>query len=217
MSWSQELFGPAVPMSHAVGIVLGCYLLGCFATGYYVVRFRLGRDVRELGSGNTGARNVGRILGPGGFFVALLGDFGKGTLAAVVVWQWTLDGRLAALAMLAVVAGHIWPAQLGLHGGKGVATSLGALMVCDFEVALALAGSFIVSWSLLRRTVPSGLVAFGLMPLAAMFLGRQPWEVIALSLLAGMVLLAHRKNFVEEFAAFAARRAVQPKPDQSFK
>ena len=61
--------------------VLTSYCLGCFTAGYYWVRSRTGLDIRQQGSGSVGARNAGRVLGPGAFLVTFLLDFGKGALA----------------------------------------------------------------------------------------------------------------------------------------
>ncbi len=217
-SWTQQVFGPAVPLNQAMAVFLGSYVLGCLATGYYLVRIWFGQDLRELGSGSTGAKNVRRFLGLGGFLLTLMGDIGKGAVAVWVVRYFTLDDRLAALAMLAVVLGHIWPFQLSFRGGKGMATSLGALLLFDFRLTLLSVGVLLALFCFLRRTVLSGLIAFALVPLLAkMIMGRQVWEVIALSLLAGMVLVAHRKNLIDEAAQLAGRPPVQPKPDEFFK
>jgi len=97
--------------TQASWIGLCAYLLGCFTTGYYLVRRRTGQDIRELGSGNVGAKNVGRVLGWTGFWVTLAGDSAKGALAVWSARRFTNDDNLAALAMLAgtlpVSAGQI--------------------------------------------------------------------------------------------------------------
>ena len=82
MAWVEQL--QSANWFQATGCALGAYLLGCLATGYYLVRARTGRDIREFDSGSTGARNVGRMLGKTGFGLTVLGDFGKGMLA---VWS----------------------------------------------------------------------------------------------------------------------------------
>ena len=186
-------------MSHVTSIFLGCYILGCFATGYYLVRWRLKQDVREMGSGNVGARNVGRVLGAPGFCITLAFDFAKGALAVGATRYFGDDFRLAGLAMLAVVVGHIWPIQLGFHGGKGVATTLGALAVYDYKLILAFGVLFAVFFVVFRRTTLSGLVAFAFVPLAATFLEPDNVKAVVTSIVAGLVLLAHRKNLMEEF------------------
>jgi glycerol-3-phosphate acyltransferase PlsY len=185
--------------------------LGCLTTGYYLVRLRLGQDLREIGSGTVGARNVGRILGWPGFVLTVLGDLGKGALAVWGAEQFTTDSRLVALAMLCVVAGHVWPAQLRFHGGKGVATSLGALLVYDYHLAGAFVLAFVVAYAFIRRTVLPGLFAFVCLPMVSYYLERSPGKAFFLSLLAGIVLLEHRKNVVEEFAQWLDRRPAPAK------
>jgi glycerol-3-phosphate acyltransferase PlsY len=145
MTWIEHL--QSANWFQATGSVLGAYLLGCFATGYYLVRARTGKDIREIESGSTGARNVGRVLGKPGFVLTVFGDFGKGALAVWGAWEWTNNHHLAAVAMLAVVAGQIWPAQLRFRGGKGVAASLGALLVFDYRMALTFAVLFLAGLS----------------------------------------------------------------------
>lgn len=212
MTWIEQIFGQSVSGGRVVGVLLGGYVAGCLTTGYYLVRMRLGMDIREMGSGSVGAKNVGRIMGMPGFCFTWLGDVAKG---AVVVWAvryWWNDPRLTGLAMLAAVFGHIFPAQLGFRGGKGVSTSFGALMVYDFRLAVAFLalGAF---FSLFGRVTPAGLIAFALLPVAAKMLDRGPLEIIIISALAGMILFAHRKNLLDEFAHLASPEDAHTKPD----
>jgi glycerol-3-phosphate acyltransferase PlsY len=197
----------------ATGSVLGAYLLGCFATGYYLVRARTGRDIREIESGSTGARNVGRVLGKSGFLLTVLGDFGKGALAVWGTQEWTNNHHLAALAMLAVVAGQIWPAQLRFRGGKGVAASLGALLVFDYRMALTFAVLFLVGLVVMRKTVFPAMFAFACLPLASLWFNHDGLMAMLAAVLSAMILFAHRRNIGEEFAALLARRGVVPKPE----
>jgi acyl phosphate:glycerol-3-phosphate acyltransferase len=185
----------------ATGCALVGYFLGCFATGYYLVRTRLGADIREMGSGNIGARNVGRVLGKSGFLLTVFGDFGKGALAVWLANEWTAEDDFASLAMLAAVAGHLWPAQLKFHGGKGVATSLGALLVFDFRLALAFAILFLSGFVFARKTTLPAMLAFATLPAAGWFFGQDKFSILLLATLAVMILFAHRKNLAGEFAA----------------
>lgn len=217
MTWIQQIFGESVQLSHVLSIFFGCYILGCFTTGYYLVRWRLGRDVRETGSGNAGAKNVGRLLGLSGFATTLVGDFAKGALAVWATKHFFDDYRLMGFAMLSVVMGHIWPVQLGFRGGKGVATSLGAMVIYDFHLALAFLalslGLFIIS----RRITLSGLLAYALLPLAVTFMEPRALRAVVVSLLAGMILLSHRKNLLEEFTGYSERREPRGKDHSSTK
>jgi glycerol-3-phosphate acyltransferase PlsY len=197
--------------SQGVCIALGAYLLGCFATGYYLVHHRTGQDIREVGSGSVGARNVGRLLGWQSFVAVLLGDLAKGILAVWVTGHFIKDDRQVGLAMLGVVAGHLWPAQLHFRGGKGVATSLGALLIFDPHLLGAFAVFFAAAFVLLRKTVLPGLFAFACLPIASFFMDHTPGKVVEISILAVMVFVAHRRNLVEEISHLIDRRHIEPK------
>ena len=215
MAWMEQL--RSANWSQATCTAIAAYLLGCFTTGYYLVRLRLGQDLRDLGSGSVGARNVGRLLGWQGFLLTLLGDFGKGALAVWITRHFTTDDRLVLVAMVAVVVGHVWPAQLLFRGGKGMATSLGALLICDHELALVFALLFAAAFAALRKTVLPGLFALACLPLMSWYLGHDPAEVIGTFALAGVVLFAHRRNLATELSQFLDRRNLHPKqpPHQS--
>jgi len=215
MTWIQQIFGESVQPSHVLSIFIGCYILGCFTTGYYLVRWRLHQDIREIGSGSVGAKNVARVLGAYGFFLTVLGDFSKGALAVWATRHFFDDYRLMGFAMLAVVVGHVWPLQLGLRGGKGVATSLGAMALYDFHLALAFAAMTLVLLILTRRFTLSGIVAFALLPLAVTFMEPVALRAVVVSLLAGLILFSHRRNLLEEFIGYTERRLARSKNDSS--
>jgi len=209
MPWIEQL--QSANWSQASYIALSAYLLGCFTTGYYLVRMRTGQDIRELGSGSVGAKNVGRILGWRGFLTTVLGDICKGIFAVWVAHHFTQDDRVLALAMVAVVVGHIWPAQLWFHGGKGIATSLGALLIYDYHLIVAFLILFVSFFAVLRKTVLPGIFAIGCLPLVSMYLAHEPAKVVAVSFVAGLVFITHRKNLLEETFAFAERRKLHAK------
>lgn len=194
-------------------LCLLAYFLGCFTSGYYLVRWLAGQDIRHVGSGNVGARNVSRVLGKKGFFLTVFFDVSKGILTVMIAQHFTSDERVILLAMMAVVAGHVWPVQLRFHGGKGMATSLGSLLVFDPYLALTFAALFVALAALCRKTVLPGLFALACVPFADFWLNHIPERVFLLSVWAGLVLVAHRKNFVEEISQFIARRH-PPQPEQ---
>lgn len=191
-------------------VVLAAYLLGCFTTGYYLVRLRLGQDIRELGSGSVGARNVGRQLGWQGFLLTVLADFGKGALVVWAARRYTADDRLVLVAMVAVVVGHIWPVQLLFRGGKGMATSLGALIIFDHRLALVFALLFAAAAAALRKSVLPALFSLACLPLMSWYLAHSPADALGTSVLAGVVLLAHRQNLLTELSQFLDRRNIHP-------
>lgn len=197
MEWNEHWQSANWPGT--IACVVGAYFIGCFATGYYLVRWRTGQDIREAGSGSTGARNVGRILGKSGFFLTVLGDFVKGALAVWLAREFLHEDFTAALAVPAVVAGHLWPAQLKFHGGKGVVTSLGALMVFDYRLALTFAVLFAAIFVFARKTLLPAMFAFVCLPAACWFYTRDNFITGAIAFLSAAILFAHRKNLGEEF------------------
>jgi glycerol-3-phosphate acyltransferase PlsY len=184
------------------------YFIGCFTTGYYLVRARTGKDIRETGSGSAGARNVGRVLGKSGFWLTVVSDFFKGVLAVCLARQMADDVFCTALAVVAVVAGHLWPAQLKFHGGKGVTTSLGALLAFDYRLAFTFAALFGVIFIFARKTLLPAMFAFICLPAACWFFARNDLTTCAITVLSTAILFAHRKNLAEELIAF---KSEQPK------
>jgi acyl phosphate:glycerol-3-phosphate acyltransferase len=111
-------------------IPLGAYLLGSIPFGLLLGRIFGGADVRKAGSGNIGATNVARVVGPVAGVLTLLLDAGKG--AACVWFAGLLSSESATwliIATLCVLAGHCFPVWLRFRGGKGVATAAGAFLV----------------------------------------------------------------------------------------
>src|SRR5215813_12539669 len=118
-----------------VSLVLGSYLLGSIPFGYLAGRL-VGIDIRQAGSGNVGATNVVRVLGRGYGYPVFVLDVLKG-FAAVKISMLMASGRpqewnspeiFGILAAVSSVLGHLYPPWLKFKGGKGVATSAGALL-----------------------------------------------------------------------------------------
>jgi glycerol-3-phosphate acyltransferase PlsY len=213
MTWVEQM--QSIGAVEALGCILGAYALGCFSTGYYMVRARTGRDIREFESGSSGARNVSRVLGKTGFAVTFLGDFLKGALAVWAVRHFSGSNLLAAVAMLCVVAGHIWPVTLQFHGGKGAATSLGALLVYDPHLALAFFMCFLPGLVLLRKLTVPGMVGYLCLAGVSFWLHRDPVEAVIIAGVSALVIFAHRQNLLREFPALAARFRLSAKPQHT--
>jgi len=185
------------------------YTLGCFAAGYYLVRWWVGEDVRSFGSGSVGATNVGRLLGRPGFALTLLVDFFKGTLAVWLADYLQLRPVAVVIAMLSVVAGHVWPVQLKFRGGKGIATCLGAMVTYDYGVAFVYVVLFLIFFALIRNFILGGMVAFALLPFALFGLNYPLNSVFGLSALSVIILISHRRNIPEEIGRMMAGRKLR--------
>ena len=183
-----------MPYTRELSVVLLAYALGSFSTGYYLVRLRTGQDIRRLGSGTAGSRNVARTAGRAAAAITLAGDAAKGALAVGTAVLFGLEPWAVLLVIAAVVAGHIWPVQLRFRGGKGLATVMGAVLVLDYRLVLVAYVVAAITLRLTRQTTAGGLVAVLLTPLIAALIGRTQTDVIGLSLLAALILFAHREN-----------------------
>ena len=143
-------------MSPLVFVAVGAYVIGCILGAYYIVRLRTGVDVRTTGSGNAGARNVMRSGDTVSGVLTYVFDTVKGALAVYAATRITTDAWAPGVAFLFVIVGHIWPAQLGFRGGRGVAPATGSTLV------LALLAR---SWpSVAAAAIAWALVAFAHQP-----------------------------------------------------
>lgn len=179
------------------GIVLASYVLGCISVGYYLVRWRTGQDLRELGSGATGGRNTSRVLGKGGAVATGIGDVLKGVIAMGIALWFKLEPWALALVMVAVLAGHVWPFQLGFKGGKGLSAAFGAVLAYDYRIAVLTALLALTLLFISRRNEFLFLMGIAASPIIAFALGHR-WEIVAgIAVLVVIILFAHRENIQE--------------------
>ena len=170
------------------------YALGCISTGYYLTRLLTGTDIRLTGSGSTGARNVSRVLGKRWFVFTVGADFAKGAAAGGLALYLDTPSWVIAACVLTAVAGHIWPAQLGFRGGKGVSVMLGGLVAFNYLLVLVMGTVFGLLYLVTHKYIVSGMVAIVTLPLAAMFLDCGPKSLSILIVLTVLVLFSHRSN-----------------------
>ena len=174
-------------------LILG-YLLGSLPSGWLAGRWLKNIDIRELGSGSTGATNVLREVGKGPALVVFLIDVGKGAAAVLIARALGLSDWIQVLAGLTALAGHIWPVWLGFKGGKAVATGLGLFLGLAWPVGLASFGVFLLTLWLFRIvSLSSVLAALSLPLLMIRFSGIGSYILIALVAM-GLVLWRHRSN-----------------------
>jgi len=179
------------------GALLVSYLIGSIPTAYWLVRRSKGVDIRTVGSGNVGATNALRAAGKGVGLAVLLADGLKGTVAATIVagaflGEAALFDRL--LCGLASVIGHDFSIYLRFRGGKGVATTIGALL--GAAPAAALLGMAV--WAavfLLSRYVSVASMAFAAsVPVLQAVFGHHAGEVFLGALFGLILIVRHRDN-----------------------
>jgi acyl phosphate:glycerol-3-phosphate acyltransferase len=175
------------------------YLLGAIPFGYLFVRLTRGRDIREVGSGNIGATNVLRTSGLATGIVTLLLDAAKGYLAVLVAGVMThQDRRFMALAAGAAVLGHVFPVYLRFRGGKGVATSAGALFGLAMFSTVGAILVFLSVVTLWRFVSLASILAAALLPILYFLLeyGHQPSIPVLLAVVSccTLVIVRHTEN-----------------------
>ena len=177
-------------MDLIVAAVIG-YLLGSIPFGLVLSRAAGLGDIRQIGSGNIGATNVLRTGSKGLAALTLLLDLGKGCAAVGLAWHW---GERAALAAgLCAVIGHMFPLWLGFHGGKGVATALGILLVLAWPVALIAAGVWLVVALVFRYSSLAALVATAAGAAIAPFLADAATAIV-IAIVALLIIMRHQAN-----------------------
>ena len=151
-----------------------------------------GIDLRDCGSGSTGATNVLRNVGKGPTLVVFLIDVGKGALAVLLAKSVGLNDWIQVLAGLAALAGHIWPVWLGWKGGKAVATEV--FLGLAWPVGLACFGLFMAVISIFRIVSLSSVVAAIGLPVLMVLSGDSSAYVVVSLVASLMVLWRHRSN-----------------------
>ena len=171
---------------------LAGYLLGSIPFGLVLTKLAGLGDIREIGSGNIGATNLLRTGRKGLALATLLLDGGKGAIAAAIAWA--LIGETAGLiAGFAAVLGHNFPVWLKFKGGKGVATTLGAVFVMAWPVGLGACATWLVMANLFRISSLAALTALALAPVYALLLGK-PDQAIMFAGLAVLGFIRHETN-----------------------
>ena len=182
--------------------LLAAYLLGAIPTGFLLAKAIAGIDIREHGSGNTGATNVFRVVGKGAGILALTVDLLKGVLAVVLLRWLTTQFDVAAdwqswvlvTAGLLAVVGHSKSVWLGFSGGKSAATGLGVLLTLAWPVGLSVAVVFGIVLAI-SRTVSVGSIAAAIAAMILMGATGQPWAYLLVTVAGGLyVVLRHRSN-----------------------
>ena len=187
-------------------VVIGSYLLGSIPFGYLAGRIA-GVDIRNCGSGNVGATNVIRTLGKSYGYPVFAADFLKGVgavkmsilIATRVQPGWNSPEMFGIVAAISSVLGHSFPVWLGFKGGKGVATSAGALFALAPIAALVGVLIWMITFRLTRYVSVASIAAAAALPLVVLittWLSRTTGKLLFYSsvCLAAVVIWRHRSN-----------------------
>ena len=196
----------------AIYIIVGiiAYLIGSINFSVLISKKMAGFDVREKGSGNAGTTNMLRSVGKKAAAITLICDILKGVISIVIAIivgniAKNLDRELLLqIAGIAVVLGHTFPIFFGFKGGKGVATSLGVLLISNWQIGLICLVFAVVLMALTRMVSLGSCAAAVLFPVLTLFInqhytvltdGKSGRAYFVYSvILAIIVLYNHRSN-----------------------
>ncbi len=194
---------------HVVTWVLAAYAIAAIPVGVVLGRLK-GVDIRDVGSGNIGATNAARALGPRLGMLVLFLDVGKAALPVVLARQTfalgTGNDEGLALVAFAAVLGHIFPIYLGFRGGKGVACALGVFVALDPSIALAALVMYVQTLVLTRTSAIGSLTAVTAMTLTVVLADRPvPYQWLSAGI-AVVIWIRHTSNIRGLIAAAKARK-----------
>lgn len=186
----------------AGSLLVLAYLLGSLPTGFAIAKLVQGIDIREHGSGNTGATNVFRVVGKKAGITVLIIDLLKGLTAVLIARavmatvgdSLEISTWVQTLAALLAILGHSCSIWLKFTGGKSAATGLGVLLALAWPVGLGTAAVFGVVFGL-SRTVSLGSISAAIAVPILMLLTNQPFPFMVLAALGSVyVIIRHRSN-----------------------
>ena len=193
-------------IAKGIGILAVSYLIGSIPFGFIIGKMH-GIDIREHGSGNIGATNVTRVIGPWTGKLCFFLDFIKGILPVYLTMMLTGRGLIEdpcgmfpACASFAVVAGHIWPVYLKFKGGKGISTAAGAILPLSPYAVLIAFAMWVIVFEASKYVSLASIVASIVLPVSALLLklfhlSGASWPSIAFFFLLGILaVLKHKSN-----------------------
>ena len=199
-----------MPLSFALAVAVGAYLIGSLPSGFIVGRIN-GVDLRKIGSGNIGATNALRVLGKKWGYLVFAADILKGALSVALAdifsRQIAPDHVTMAkiLAAIFVVLGHNFPVWLGFKGGKGIATSAG-IMVAMFPIWVFLCALviWVSSFRLTRYVSVASILAAISLPVSTLvlaLLGKCDWLLVAVAFAMTTLAVWRHKSNIERLIA----------------
>ena len=187
-------------------LVIFAYLLGSVPSGVVVARLMGGTDPRSGGSGNIGATNVLRTLGKKAAVATLAGDALKGVIPVLIARALLPEGSSAVyLVAMAAILGHDFSFLLSFKGGKGVATTFGALIALSPTVAVLCVATWLSVVVVTRYSSAGALSAASVSPLFALFVAKNGAFALFCVAAAALLIFLHRENIARLMAGTESR------------
>lgn len=176
-----------------ISLLMG-YLIGSIPWGYLLARLWKGIDIRQHGSGNIGATNIWRTLGPGPGIIVLLLDMAKGVAAVLLAKHFLGGANIELVAAIGALLGHGYPAFLKFKGGKIIATGAGTIFALSPISGLIGLVLFIGSVVITRYVSVGSMMAAVSVPVSFYLLGMEMPYLLFGGVVASFALYKHRAN-----------------------
>lgn len=181
-------------MTMSIALIIFAYLLGSISFGYIIAKKIKNVDIRKVGSGNTGATNISRVVGFKFALLVFILDLGKGLLAVLLADWFTSSPWIIIFCAYAVILGHNWPIFFSFKGGRGAATTLGVFLGIMPVAALIVFGIIVVIILITRYVSLASLTGAVLIPVCVL-LFHYPWEYLVFGLsVTALIIWRHIPN-----------------------
>jgi acyl phosphate:glycerol-3-phosphate acyltransferase len=195
-------------MTKNIILLIAAFVLGSIPFGIITAKVK-GIDLKKVGSGNIGATNVLRSLGKWPAVITLLGDILKGTLAVAIGKYSGVEPPYEGLIGIAAISGHSFSIFLGFKGGKGVATSLGVLLMYTPHAALVTLIVWIGVVLFTKYSSLGAIVSFALLPLNIMLFDFQDKTKFFISILISLFIIIRHKDNIRRLMKGTERKIGQ--------
>lgn len=185
-------------MLHIIFAAILGYIIGSIPTGYLIVKAKTGQDIRQVGSGSTGATNVKRVLGKKWFFTVMILDAIKGAVPVILAYfflsAYAKYGLTPVIAAIFVLLGHSKSIFLNFTGGKSVASGVGTILALNPLVGICVAVIWAVITWISKYVSLGSIIALALSPFL-MWAFKQPLGYIAYCAIGALYIIwLHREN-----------------------
>lgn len=179
-------------------LIVCSYLLGNLLSGSIISKFFYKQEIHVQGSGNPGARNLGRLYGRKAFIFTFIGDALKGALVVMAAKALGFGSAIELLALFTVLLGHVYPIFYGFRGGKGVSTFIGGFLLFNPIALMIFIGVFLIFYAFIKSFTVAGMIAILSFPIIIFMYGSNLSSIFIASFISGLIIYAHRENITKK-------------------
>ena len=180
-------------MNHILYFI-GSYLIGNILTAHIFIKVFGKGNVHNKGSGNPGARNIGRLYGKKGFIITFLGDAFKGSFVIILGRYLQLTEMEILIGLMLAVFGHIKPILFRFKGGKGISTFIGGIITFEPMLAIVIIIGFLLFYPFTKSFTIAGLASICLIPFSVSYFYQSIELLWILAVIIVILILAHSEN-----------------------